>query len=70
MPGLVKPFRYYDGETGQIISITTSRFYTKLTVGSKEFFFNRESGRYDGFGSMSPDVSELNSYCMEDCTPE
>lgn len=55
-PAMVSPFRFYDGDTGQVIEIKTSPFYTKLIVGDKEFFFNRESGKYDGFGAMSPDL--------------
>lgn len=63
LPGLVKPFRYYDGETGQVIEIKTSPLYTKLSVGGKEFFFIRESGKYDGFGAMSADEAEPTSDC-------
>ncbi len=70
MPGLVKPFRYYDSETGQVITIKTSRFYTTLTVGSKEFFFNRESGKYDGYGAMASDITALVSDCTADCIPK
>ena len=60
---MVSPFRFYDGETGQVIEIKTSPFYTKLIVGNKEFFFNRESGKYDGFGGMEKVIS---SDCNED----
>lgn len=52
-PAMVRPFRYYDGEKGQVIEIKTSPLYTKLIVGEKEFFFIRETGKYDGFGGMS-----------------
>lgn len=68
MPALVTPFRFYDGDKGQVIEIKTSPFYTKLIVGDKEFFFNRESGKYDGFGAMEKDLSELAT--TGDCTPD
>ena len=37
---------------GAKLKITTSERYTKLTVDGVEFFFNRESGAYDGYGAM------------------
>ena len=69
MPAMVSPFRYYNGNTGQMIEIKTSPFYTKLIVGDKEFFFNRESGKYDGFGAMSPDLP-TTSYCTAEYIQE
>lgn len=39
-------------ERGVKLKISTSEFYTKLTVDGVEFFFNRESGKYDGWGAM------------------
>jgi hypothetical protein len=63
-PGFVRPFRYYDGATGQVITITTSPRYTTLTVGGKEFFFIRETGKYDGYGAMS---LEDNPPATRDC---
>jgi hypothetical protein len=67
-PAMVSPFRFYDSDTGQAIEIKTSPFYTKLIVGDKEFFFNRESGKYDGFGAMYPDLP--NADYTADCIPE
>lgn len=69
MPALVTPFRYYDGDKGQVIEIKTSPFYTILTVGDKEFFFNRESGKYDGFGAMEKDLPRADDYTA-DCIPQ
>lgn len=63
-PAFVKPFRHYDGEIGQIIEIKTSPRYTILTVGNKDFYFIRETGKYDGFGAMSSESSQL----ITDCT--
>lgn len=62
-PALVKPFRHYDGETGQVIEIKTSPRYTILTVGGKDFYFIRETGKYDGFGAVSLETPQLNTDC-------
>jgi hypothetical protein len=52
-PGLLKPFEYRDGETGSVIRLRTSRYYSILTIGDKELYFQRESGKLDGAGAMS-----------------
>lgn len=56
VPGFVKPVRYYDGDTGTLVEVKTSRFYTKIVVGNTELFFNRESGKYDGFGVVPKEM--------------
>lgn len=66
LPGFVQPFRYYDGETGQVIQVRTSPRYTVLTVGEKDFYFFRESGKPDGIGEMSPDEPS-SSDCTAAC---
>lgn len=53
LPGFVRPFRFYDSDTGQVTEIKTSECYTIVKVGNTEFFFNRESGKYDGWGGMA-----------------
>lgn len=58
IPGFVRPFRHYDSETGMVVEIKTSPRYTTLIVGGKEFFFIRETGKYDGFGAMASDICE------------
>ena len=43
-------------EGGQQLRIRTSPRYTIIQVnGATEFFFDRESGKYDGFGEMHKD---------------
>jgi hypothetical protein len=69
-PAFVKPFRFYDGETGQVVSIQTSPRYTTLTVGRKEFFFIRETGKCDGYGAMSLEDDLPSKDCRADYTPE
>ena len=49
-PGFVQPGRYSSKEHGLAIEVRTSAQYTTLIVGGTEFFFNREDGRYDGYG--------------------
>lgn len=63
LPGFVRPFRFYDSKTGQAIEIKTSPLYTKIIVGEQEFYFIRETGKYDGFGGMSIEDAELASEC-------
>lgn len=54
-PGFVRPFQYRDPDTGEVIAVRTSPRYTILSLGGKEFFFLRESGKFDGVGAMSLD---------------
>ena len=54
-PGLVRPFVYDDPETGDKIELRTSPWYAILTIGSKEFYFHRGSGKFDGTGAMALD---------------
>lgn len=68
-PGFVRPFRHYDGAAGQVISLRTSPRYTILTVGDKEFFFIRETGKYDGFGAL-PLEDPPSKDCKADCIQE
>ena len=47
-----------DAETcGVNLSIRTSPRYTILTIDGRELFFERETGRYDGFGGMQFDAA-------------
>ena len=65
LPGLVRPFRYYDSATGQVVSVRTSPYYTTLTVGSKDLYSIRESGKYDGFGESVRDGDCKSDYAKE-----
>ncbi len=49
LPGLVQPVQLIDPEIGTI-TIKTSQFYTTISIEGTDFFFDRESGRYDGWG--------------------
>jgi hypothetical protein len=59
IPGFVKPFEYVNDETGERVSVTTSSRYTVLTIGRREYYFTRETGKHDGTGTMSPTDAEI-----------
>lgn len=44
----VRPFRYDDPETGQTVGLNLSEQYAILTVGSRSYYFIRETGEFDG----------------------
>ena len=54
-PGIVKPFEHVDEETGRVVKVRTTPRYTILQVDGKEYYFHRESGRFDGTGALSLD---------------
>ena len=49
-PGFVRPVEYVAG--GVSLTVKTTPRYTILVVNGVEFFFVRESGRFDGYGVM------------------
>lgn len=48
----IKPFEYQDEETGDKVSISVSPFYSKLTINKREYFFIRETGKFDGVATI------------------
>ena len=53
---IIQPFEYQDEETGDKISLSVSPYYSKLTVNSREYFFIRETGEFDGAATkIGPD---------------
>ena len=64
-PGLIKPFEHRDEDTGETVKIRTSPRYTILSVSGKEFFFERETGKFEGVGAMSiGDELPINGYTV------
>lgn len=61
MPGIVQPGKYRSTLHDQAMEVKTSPRYTILIVNGVEYFFLRESGRFDGTGAMS--VSPTLSDC-------
>lgn len=55
LPGIVQPGRYRGVTHGRVLEVKTSPRYTILIVNGVEYFFLRESGRFDGIGAMSVD---------------
>jgi hypothetical protein len=69
LPGFIKPFVYRD-ESGSVISVRTSPRYTILAIDGKEYFFIRETGKFDGIGAMSVEDAQPISDCKAERTPE
>ena len=46
--GLVSEFSEVHPFNGDTVSIRISKRYTVITVGRRDYFFFRESGKYDG----------------------
>ena len=56
VPGFVGTAEYRDPESGDLVlKIRTSPRYTIIEAAGREFYFLRESGKFDGTGAMSLD---------------
>ncbi len=44
----IKPFEYVDKLTGHKIAIKVSPYYSKLFVDDRAYYFNAETGEFDG----------------------
>jgi hypothetical protein len=53
-PARLKTFEFVDPETEETVYLYTSRLYSVLCVGSRRFYFDRITGKYDGT-SAPPD---------------
>jgi len=51
-PAKIREFEYVDLSTNETIYLTTGARYSVLHVGSKRFFFDRITGRFDGTGTL------------------
>ena len=65
MPGFVQPGKYRGFANSPAIEVKTSSRYTILILDGVEYFFLRESGRFDGIGGMSLD-SRLSDCRVDD----
>ncbi len=54
----VRPFRYDDPDTGQTVALSVSENYATLTVGSRSYYFIRETGAFDGVSINAAPESE------------
>ena len=66
-PATIKPFDYSDPDTGERVVLRTSPRYAILTIGSKEFYFDRASGKFDGTGAMALDDDVALTRLRADC---
>jgi hypothetical protein len=44
----IRPFEFSDDATGDSISVSVSEQYSKITVNQRTYYFNRETGEFDG----------------------
>ncbi len=44
----IKPFEYIDKLTGHKIAIKVSPYYSTLIVDERVYYFNKETGEFDG----------------------
>lgn len=58
LPGLVRDFRHYDN--GMVLEVKTSRYYTTIKTATMAFYFNRETGKYDGWSELQNERQEEN----------
>jgi hypothetical protein len=64
IPGFIRPWTYQT-ETGEVLALRTSPRYTVLKVGGRDYYFIRESGRFDGVGESTDSSTEVNRYMAE-----
>ncbi len=48
---VIKPFDHEDPETGDRITVSVSERYSKLTINDREYYFIRETGKFDGIAT-------------------
>lgn len=62
---IIIPFSYDDSETGNRISVSVSRFYSKLTINDREYYFVRETGEFDGTATTVTRMGPILIYDAE-----
>jgi hypothetical protein len=50
LPGVIRPIRYEDGVTGDIIEVRVRPLSTRLSVNGRDYYFDRLTGRFVGTG--------------------
>lgn len=51
VPAKIREFEYVDQASNEAVYLSTGTRYSVLHVGSKRFFFDRLTGRFDGTGT-------------------
>ncbi len=62
---VIVPFSYHDPETVILISVSVSRFYSKLPINDREYYFVRETGEFDGTATTITRVGPILTYDAE-----
>jgi hypothetical protein len=44
----IQPFQYKDLVTKNKIRVSVSPYFTKLTINEREYYFEKETGKFDG----------------------
>ncbi len=45
---LIEPFEYEDALTNQTVGVEVSSLYSKLSIDGRTYYFERETGKFDG----------------------
>jgi len=45
---MIQPGTYTDPDSGESICISLSPYYSKITIAGRDWYFIRETGRFDG----------------------
>ena len=56
-PALMKPFEYIDPDTDETVYLYTDKRLSVLCVGSRRYYFDRATGKFDGVSARVLDVS-------------
>jgi hypothetical protein len=47
----LRPFEFVDPASGEIVSLSTSKEYSILSIGGRRYYFGRITGKFDGASS-------------------
>jgi hypothetical protein len=45
---VIKPWKIKDRVTEDTVKVSVSQYYSKLTINNRTYYFDRESGAFDG----------------------
>ncbi len=51
IPGTIQPMSYDDPLTGDRITVVVNPLFTVLSVNTRDYYFHRLTGRFDGTGT-------------------
>ena len=56
-PARLKPFEYVDPDTDETLYLYTDKRLSVLCIGSRRYYFDRITGRFDGVSASVLDVA-------------